>query len=495
MPNRCRVRSHQSDISWRGRKRSCSRGKQLCASRAFCAFRTSHRWQRWLLIVAGVVGVAFGQTSSPQSSDVGKFNGPGACAASSCHGGVQPKNTTRILQNEFSIWAAQDKHARAYIVLSNPVSLRMGRMLQPPIEQPNKSPKCLACHVLFVPENLRATTFKLDDGVSCENCHGPAAGWLGYHTTKDWQYETAVNKLGMYDARDLGKRTEQCLTCHLGTADKQVDHEMIAAGHPDLTFELDSFSAAMPRHWKTNRENNAPWFGVQEWAVGQAVQLNKSLQRVSRRALSSNWPEYAELDCFACHHSLTAPADSWRLTTTEYYQGRRAGVPAWNASRYVVFRYYAEVVDPKAAEHMEKDLDRLALQFAKWARPNEISSTALSAASTVDQLAQQIRDTALRSGFDCANHAQDRWQRRDHSQLGERTAEQATMAIDSLFIAYTANTKLPNEAELRAAIKTLFSQLQNPSAYNAVQFRAQLLKGSSIVTAFFAGCKWASGSV
>ena len=434
-----------------------------------------------VLIVAGAANVALGQSPSPQSSDVGKFNGPGACAASSCHGGVQPKNTTRILQNEFSIWAAQDKHARAYTVLSNPVSLRMGRMLQPPVEQPNKSPKCLACHVLFVPENLRATTFKLDDGVSCENCHGPAAGWLGYHTTKDWQYETAVNKLGMYDARDLVKRTEQCLTCHVGTADKQVDHEMIAAGHPDLTFELDSFSAAMPRHWKTNRENNTPWFGVQEWAVGQAVQLNKSLQRVSRRSLSSNWPEYAELDCFACHHSLTAPADSWRLTTTAYYQGRRAGVPAWNASRYVVFRYFAEVVDPKAAEQMEKELDHLALQFAKWDRPNEISSTALSAASTVDQLAQQIRtqrydpDLTARIMLKIVGNGET------IANSGERTAEQATMAIDSLFIAYTANTKLPNEAELRAAIKTLFSQLQNPSAYNAVQFRAQLLKVQALL--------------
>ncbi len=352
----------------------------------------------------------------------------------------------------------------------------MGKLLQPPIEQPNESPKCLGCHALFVPENLRATTFKLDDGVSCENCHGPAAGWLGYHTTKDWQYETAVNKLGMYDTRDLVKRTEQCLTCHVGTADKQVDHEMIAAGHPDLTFELDSFSAAMPRHWKTNRESNTPWFGVQEWAVGQAVQLNKSLQRVGRRALSSNWPEYAELDCFACHHSLTAPGDSWRLTTSDYYHGRRAGVAPWNASRYVVFRYFAEVVDPKAAQQMEKQLDHLALLFAKGASSNEISSTALGAALTADQFAQQIRtqrydpDLTARIMLKIAGNGEA------IADSGERAAEQATMAIDSLFIAYTAAAKLPNEAELRTAINKLFAQLQNPSAYNAVQFRAQLLK-------------------
>ncbi len=54
----------------------------------------------------------------------------------------------------------------------------------------------------------------------------------------------------MVDTRDLVKRTEKCLSCHLGSEEKFVDHEMIAAGHPDLFFELDSFSAVMPRHWK-----------------------------------------------------------------------------------------------------------------------------------------------------------------------------------------------------------------------------------------------------
>jgi hypothetical protein len=36
----------------------------------------------------------------------GKYNGPGGCAASSCHGSVQPKTTTRIFQNEYTIWIA-----------------------------------------------------------------------------------------------------------------------------------------------------------------------------------------------------------------------------------------------------------------------------------------------------------------------------------------------------------------------------------------------------
>ena len=87
------------------------------------------------------------------------------------------------------------------------------------------------------------------EGVSCEACHGPATGWLGYHVTRDAKHEESVRR-GMYDTKDVVRRTEKCLTCHLGTSEKFVDHEMIAGGHPDLVFELEAFSAAMPRHWK-----------------------------------------------------------------------------------------------------------------------------------------------------------------------------------------------------------------------------------------------------
>ena len=63
-----------------------------------------------------------------QNSVVGRYNGPGGCASSSCHGSIQPKQITHVAQNEYSIWAGQDKHARAYQVLSNEVSIRIGKI-------------------------------------------------------------------------------------------------------------------------------------------------------------------------------------------------------------------------------------------------------------------------------------------------------------------------------------------------------------------------------
>jgi hypothetical protein len=60
------------------------------------------------------------------------------------------------------------------------------------------------------------------------------------------------------------------------------------------------------------------------------------------------------------------------------------------------------------------------------------------------------------------------------SSQGERAAEQATMALDSLFIAYTKNGKLANESQIRAGINSLFQQLDDPSAYNAFKFAAAM---------------------
>ena len=205
-------------------------------------------------------------------ADASKYTGPGSCSSTSCHGSVKPRTDNRVFQNEYSIWVVKDKHAKAYDALTGPIGERMGRILS--LGKSEQAPKCLACHALDVPAEARTKTFDLSEGVSCESCHGPASAWLGPHTTRNWTHEQSI-AAGMYDTRNLARRTEKCLMCHLGTQEKFVDHEMIAAGHPDLYFELDSFSAVMPRHWKTPREStpgvpaeNDARAGVREWGTG-----------------------------------------------------------------------------------------------------------------------------------------------------------------------------------------------------------------------------------
>ena len=420
----------------------------------------------WTLVVFLFAAATFGQ-----NTPVGKYNGPGGCASSSCHGSIQPRQVTRISQNEYSIWVAQDKHARAYQVLSNAVSLRIGKILN--IGPPDHAPKCLACHALNVPTDQRAQTFELDDGVSCESCHGPASAWLGPHTLKDWDAKSGAKKaeLGMRDLGDLAVRSHVCLRCHVGTDDQFVDHQMIAAGHPDLTFELNLFSAVMPRHWKDPKD--IPWFGTKEWAVGQGLQLRDSLHRLARRARSSTWPEYAELDCFACHHNLTAPEDSWRQDAG--YNGRTPGAPAWNNARFVVFRYAALETDAATAEKLASEIATLSGLLGQLSADREqIAASAERAADLAHSLGDQLNKRSYDQAFTLQVMRRIAADGRTISLQGQRSAEQATMSLDSLYNVCRQNGM--SNADLQGAIAGLFPQVQNPSAYNGPAFMAQLQK-------------------
>jgi hypothetical protein len=415
-----------------------------------------------------------------------KFIGPGSCAATACHGSVTPVADSRIFQNEYTTWILKDKHARAYQALTGDVGERMARILKLGAKA-EESPKCLACHALYATPEQRGRPFGITEGVTCENCHGPAQGWLGQHTERESAEKHAASlRLGMYDTRDVIHRTEKCLTCHLGTREKFVDHEMIAAGHPDLFFELDSFSAVMPRHWNEPRQS-APgkpaedpnWTGVRDWSTGQAVQLRAAMERLIWRAKFERfdgkqiWPEYAELSCFACHHALGVAKDSWRQE--HGYTGRQPGDPAWNASRYVVFRILAREVDPSAAQQLDQRLAAVGNEMSKL-NPDRgaVVSLASDAAPVAQRFAERLATMTYDSGLALRTMRAITQDAEAVALADERAAEQATMALDSLYIAYNKQANPSNAGEVRVAINGLFQQLENPSAYNADQFAAAL---------------------
>jgi len=393
-----------------------------------------------------------------------QYTGPGSCSSTSCHGGVQPRTQTTVLQNEYSTWTVQDKHARAFSALTGDIGKRMGRILH---LEPETSSRCVTCHALDITQAQKANTFDRNDGVSCENCHGASSNWLGPHTTRGWTYEKSV-QAGMYDTRDLIKRSERCLSCHLGDPEKYVDHEMIAAGHPDLYFEQASFEAVMPRHWKDAKDKD-PFIDVRTMVTGQAVQLRENMRRIARDT-TRFWPEYAELDCFACHHNLTAAKDSWRQEAG--YPGRRAGNPPWNPSRYAVFQVVLTDVDRGSAQQLDSEVRRvMALVSDITADKVQIAQAATAAATVADGVARRLAGAS----FDQASAARILKKIAGDSERissqGERAAEQAAMAIDSLYIATGANR---NEAQIRAAINGLFQLLQNPSAYQPAPFARQM---------------------
>lgn len=183
------------------------------------------------------------------------------------------------------------------------------------------------------------------------------------------------------------------------------------------------------------------------------------------------------MDCITCHHSLTGP-ESWRQK--EGYAGHRAGDPPYNVSRYIVFRKFAEEIDPATNSELQAQTDKVA-QLITSMSPDRaaVEAAANRAAALSDKLLGEVRT---------AEYDRARTQRLIKSiageadaisRQGERAAEQATMTVDSLYIA-TAKAGATNP-ETRAAIDQLFIQVKNPSAYNAPMFAEQMKRVGSTV--------------
>src|SRR5437764_3413776 len=188
-----------------------------------------------------------------------KFVGAIGCRSSSCHGGAGEK------RSQYITWSQKDFHTRAYTILLDARSARIGEAVG--IAQPQSSARCTVCHSPFqaVAADRLTATARPDEGVSCESCHGEAESWLHRHTRMDWTYATRVSA-GMHDLRNLYLRANACVACH-----QNVDVDLLRAGHPKLVFELDSQSNNEPKHWK----EDDPAIGPQSWLIGQAVALRE----------------------------------------------------------------------------------------------------------------------------------------------------------------------------------------------------------------------------
>ncbi len=406
----------------------------------------------------------------PQTSGIEKYVGPGSCSAVACHGGIAPRNITKVLQNEYSTWVTQDRHARAYTVLTGSLSRQMTAILK--MGPAEHEQRCLVCHALSVDAAHKGREFDVAEGVSCENCHGPASAWLGPHIQPTAKHADMV-RLGLVDNNDLTTRQARCLTCHLGAPGLDVDHELIAAGHPDLLFELDSYTAIEPPHWV--EKDKDPLFGMKAWAVGQAVQLRASMERVARRAKSGPWPEYSEMDCITCHHALTGP-ESWRQK--EGYGDHFPGDAPYNMSRYVVFRHFAEELDPAANRELQESASKVANLITTMSPDRaEVERDANRTAEIATRLINEVRTAQYDRARDqrlmmaIANDGDA------IAKQGERTAEQAFLSIDSLYIASAKDGD--TRPETRAAIDKLLALIKNPSGYNGPVFAAQMKQVAS----------------
>jgi Cytochrome c554 and c-prime len=462
--------------------------RHLCASAAVA------------VLILGVLSppLSVGQTPGSTSSGAPLYMGVGSCAAVQCHGSLRELTTSKagVRQTEHPHWLFKEKHAKAYEVLLKDRSLVMAKNLKM-AEPPAQSERCLVCHAMYAPKESRGPKFQLEDGVSCEACHGPAGIWLENHI--DRKYEDLL-KEGMYDTRNLAKRAEKCVSCHVGDEMRNVDHELIAAGHPDLVFELDTFTAILPPHWRTSQDEG----GGKDWAVGQAVALRESLKRLARRTqqqAATAWPEFAEFECFACHHevknvkstyyrrgpdrrlqAMTEWLVSWR--EARGYPGV-AGIPPWNPARYFIFRQFVQAAAPESHKTLEQELHNINTLMAKVGAndPAQIAAAANRAAQTVDALLARVMAQKMESQFADTLLRNIAGDSTAIAGAGFRVAEQAFMAVQTFVPVAQKNGKsLGTDPVIKNAIDTLSRSVEKPAMYDPQQFAAQMRAIHSFLT-------------
>ncbi|MFM9058896.1 MAG: multiheme c-type cytochrome, partial [Planctomycetaceae bacterium] len=249
--------------------------------------------------------------------------GAGSCTSSGCHAAAYAGHAD--WRSAYTVWAARDPHAGAHEALRGPLADRIVAALaarDPARPRPpaTENLACIGCHAT-------GRGAAVGEGVSCESCHGPAGQWLAAHTTAGWT--TRGNDLGMIDLADPFTCAETCADCHVGgppTADgaiREVTHDLVAAGHPRLAFELRGYKRAEPPHWRDRfaAPANATAPGpLDEWAAGRLGTLAQFLRQIESQAEAARtgrqglacgtWPEFTAFDCHGCHRpaAFAAPA-------------------------------------------------------------------------------------------------------------------------------------------------------------------------------------------
>jgi len=295
---------------------------------------------------------------SLSGAEPGNYLGSPSCATSTCHGSTNSGGPAWT--HALSTHRANDPHATAGLLLLDEDSQRIVHRLDRRSQNSSTvyanvlRTRCLSCHATATPAECEPSNDSdpselrelLGNGVSCESCHGPASGWVDEHLNRSWPNDLGRTRTGFRETKSVFERADNCVRCHVGsrTADglvRDVNHDLIAAGHPALRFDLLIYHQNLPIHWDVDepseRDFDASSIRLRE--VGRAIGLAAAGKLASERATDHladskrvPWPELADYDCFACHQQLSTL--SYHLPSSEVQKSKlhiSDGLPVWNA--------------------------------------------------------------------------------------------------------------------------------------------------------------------
>jgi hypothetical protein len=397
--------------------------------------------------------------------------GVASCKGSPCHGSAADlKKSLGILQSEYQTWQRYDKHAKAYLALLSERGERIADNLG--LGKAETASQCLVCHADWVPAQRRGVEFRFEDGVGCEACHGGAERWLGPHVGGRIGHDDLVKAYGLNATERPLQRAELCLTCHVGDSAHPIDHQIMGAGHPRLAFELQTFSQIQPAHFRVDgvyRSRKTAFAGVQFWAVGQAVTLEKLATALADRKppTAGVFAELALFDCGGCHHPVGTP--HWRKGDNS---GLGPGMPHFNDANALMLGVIAARVAPELATRLDRLLP--ALQRAVVLHEGNPDEIGRELAQSAHQLAELLSERSF-SPEDLRAITLGLTQLAIGPELtGYGAAEQSTMALAALIdtLNQSGATDPRQYAAVKAALDRAYAATEKEEDYDPAKFAA-----------------------
>jgi hypothetical protein len=431
------------------------------------------------VVIAGFVMLMGARAGA---ADTGTHLGVATCAGNTCHGSVKPFADTSIPQNEYFVWQRKDFHAHAFETLQSQRSAGIARKMG--LSDASTARECLSCHSDNAPAAQRGPRFVVADGIGCEACHGGSGHWVATHTRG---YKTLDERIadGLYPTWDANERARLCVSCHVGDDAHPMSHAIMAAGHPPILFELNTYTTIEPPHWRIDTAyvgRKGAQDPARDWVAGQIAAARVELRNLAgpRLMRTGVFPEPAFYDCDACHHSMKAG----RVSTA-----RDAGMPVGNIpfadAQIVMVGLWLDVVDPASANAWRTQLHKLYMAGAE--NPQALRAQALVMAAQLD------KELLPKSAADLASPQVHRLLGRivanaRRTYTGDFAhAEQTAMASAVLLTALSDRGAAQVTPELRAAVDGLYAQVKDRDKFSVSAYSAALEKLQKVLGAVATG--------
>ena len=274
----------------------------------------------------------------------------------------------------------------------------------------------------------------------------------------------------MFAADDVTERGKLCLSCHFGTNTKFATHRIMAAGHPRLAFELDTFTelwrtAGRQPHYQVDSDYRARKGNPNHtytWAAGLLAEGRQRLRPIGGPQFEAGgmFPELGFYYCHACHRSMKTVR--WRPLPR--YGGVGPGMPFLHDGTLVMSMALARAISPSDAEAFEAGL--VALQRAGSDNVDSIRAAASRLDAILADLQKRLSPERMR-GRELQLLREVLATGAEGNYLDYISAEQAFMAVQMLVI------ELDNPY-LEDQLDRIADTLNNDERYHPSQFAAML---------------------